>query len=548
MTNNRSLAIVSVCVFGLMLALASGVPRQLPGPTQKELHEAFHDSANWIYADHDYHGTRFSGLDQINTKNVTQLVRVCSHTFPEKEPAQTAPIAYNGVVYATTAHYTLAMDGGTCGVMWLHKWQPKGPETLNTQRGGAIKDGKVVRGTADGWLLALDAMTGKLLWSRQIANSRDGYFISMPPMIVDDLVLIGPAGAEWAAKGWIAAFKLSNGDQVWKFNTVPDPGEPGANTWGSNPKVLKTGGGNVWTPMSYDTETHLVYVPVGNPAPDFYDKDRPGANLYTNSIVALDARTGKLAWYYQVTPHDVRDYDFTHTSPVFTTDFLGARHKVIALTGKDGLLRLFDRDTRKVLYKVPFTTRENADGKIGTNFVRICPGVLGGHEWNGSSYSPMLNALFVPATDWCTQIRSGTTAPDLEHMKKESGPFFFGGDTKYEPWANAKGWLTAFDASSGKELWKYEAGKPMIGGVVATAGDLVLTGELTGDLRAFNARNGNVLYTHNVGGPIGGGLISYASGGKQYVAVVSGYVGVYNQAAPDLGGSNPTITVLALKQ
>jgi alcohol dehydrogenase (cytochrome c) len=158
---------------------------------------------------------------------------------------------------------------------WRSDWKPKGRETLNTQRGAAIRDGKIVRGTGDGYLIALDAKTGDLLWSRQIADPAKGYFISMPPLIVDDLVLIGPAGAEWAAKGWLGAFRLSDGTPVWKFNIVPDATEKAAKTWGNNPDVLETAGGNLWTPLSYDPAKKWIYVHGGNPAPDFYDKDRP---------------------------------------------------------------------------------------------------------------------------------------------------------------------------------------------------------------------------------------------------------------------------------
>src|SRR5262245_46394493 len=165
-----------------------------------------------------------------------------------------------------------------------------------------------------------------------------------------------------------------------------DPGEPGAESWGGDPNTPKHGG-NLWTPMSLDVEKGLLYVPVGNPAPDFYEEGRPGRNLYTNAIVALDVRTGKLAWYYQAVPHDVRDYDLTHVAPIFTTTIGGQQRTVIGLTGKDGLLRVFDRDARKVLYSVPFTTRENAEGPLGPSFTHVCPGLLGGHEWNGAAYS-----------------------------------------------------------------------------------------------------------------------------------------------------------------
>ncbi len=368
----------------------------------------------------------------------------------------------------------------------------------------------------------------------------------MPPLIYDDLVLIGPAGSEFAAKGWVGAFRLTDGEPVWKFNTVPGPGEPGAETWDPDTNTPKHWGGNLWTPMSLDVEKGLLHVPVGNPAPDFYGKIRPGENLYTNAIVGLDVRTGKLAWYYQPVPHDVRDYDLTHVAPVFTTTVGGQQRTLITLTGKDGLLRVLDRDTRKVLYSVPFTTRENATGPLGTSFTHVCPGLLGGHEWNGAAYNPQLGTLFVPATDWCNQIRPAAQPPDPQAEKKRGQ--FFGGEFQFDPWAKAQGWLTAFDAATGTPRWRYQSGKPMIGGVAVTGGDVVFAGELTGDFLAFDANNGKVLHRHNVGGPIAGGIVSYASGGKQYVAVVSGFVGgYYAQMAPDIGGGNPSITVFALK-
>ena len=286
-------------------------------------------------------------------------------------------------------------------------------------------------------------------------------------------------------------------------------------------------------------------MPVGNPAPDFYGADRPGDNLYTDAILALQVRTGKLAWYNQIVRHDVRDYDLSHVAPVFAVAVRGQERSVVALTGKDGMLRLLDRDTQQVLYSVPFTTRENADGPIAITFLHVCPGALGGHEWNGAAYSPRLSALFVPSTDWCAQIRKGDHAPDPEPEKKRGQ--FFGGVMKFDPWSDARGWLTAFDAASGQRRWRYYSSKPMIGGVAVTGGDLVFTGEMTGDFIAFDAKDGKILYKHNVGGPIVGGVLSYASRGKQYVAAVSGYVGAYNLFAPEIGGGNPTVTVFTLK-
>ena len=501
-------------------------------------------AGDWLYVDHDPAGTRYSPLKQITPGNVGQLQKVCSYSFPDKEPSQTAPIVSGGSLYLTTAHYTVGLDAFDCRMLWTSKWSARDYETLNTQRGPALSEGKIIRGTGDGFLVALDAKDGHLIWATQIANPHQGYFISMPPLVHDGLVYIGPAGSEWAAKGWVGAFRLSDGGQAWKFNIVPDESEPAAETWGRSPAALRHGGGNLWTPLSFDEEKGLLYVPGGNAAPDFYDDGRPGANLYTNSLIALDAKTGRLVWYKQFIPHDVRDYDVTHVSPIFKTNIGGTIHSTIAASGKDGILRVLDRDTHQVIYSVPFTTRLNAEGTISTTPMRVCPGTLGGQEWNGSAYSPAQNVLFVPTTDWCAQIKKDNAPPDPE--KEHTHGWYFGGETKFDPWTEARGRLTAFDASSGTEKWRYDAPKPMIGAVTATEGGVVFSGELSGNLIAFDAASGKVLLRSPVPGPVAGGVVSYAARGLQSIAAVSGYVGIYNNIASDIGGGNTTVTVFRL--
>jgi alcohol dehydrogenase (cytochrome c) len=501
---------------------------------------------NWGYVDHDVSGTRYSRLKQITTENVSQLVKACTYSFPDKEPSQTAPIVSAGRMYLTTAHYTVAVDGADCHLIWSSTWTPREHEPLNTHRGAALADGKIIRGTNDGFLLALDAKDGHTLWTKQIADPKEGYFISMPPLVHGDLIYIGPAGAETAARGWVGAFRLKDGKEVWRFNIVPDDGEPGANTWGPNPAARKHGGGNLWTPMSFDVQKNLLYVPGGNAAPDLYDNDRPGDNLYTNSLIALDATTGRLAWYRQFVPHDVHDYDVSHVAPVFKTTISGAARNVIASTGKDGLLRLVDRDSKEIIYSVPFTNRQNAEAPVTRTPLRVCPGTLGGEEWNGSAYYVKQNLLIVPATDWCAQFNKDATPPDPQ--KEHTNGFYFGGETKFDPWSAARGRLTAFDAATGHEKWRYDAAKPLIAGVTTTAGGLIFTGELTGDLLALDARSGKVLLRRQLGGPAGGGVVTYSALGKQNVAIVSGLVGVYNLVAPEIGGGNTTVTVFRLPE
>ena len=511
-------------------------------PSNAKAFPVYVTSGDWPEVNHDKPGTRYSPLALINTHNAKNLKKVCEYKFPDKEPSQSAPIAIGGVIYASTARYTVALDGFDCHAIWTYRWEPRGPELLNTQRGVALADGKVVRGTADDYLIALDAKDGHLIWAKQIANPKDGYFISMPPLVHRGLVYIGPAGSEWASSGWVGAFRLTDGEQVWRFNIIPADGEPGADTWGPDPSARKHAGGDLWNALSLDADNDVLYVPGGNPEPDYYGDSRPGANLYTNTLIALNAKTGQLLWYKQFVPHDVHDYDLTHTQPVIKTK----SRTLIVTTGKDGVMRVVDSHTHEILYSKSFTTLFNTDAPMTTSFARACPGPFGGTEWNGAAHSPRLRTIFVPAVDWCAAFKKDASPPDAEKKYTTTNGLYFGGDMKFDEWDRARGWLTAFDAASGKRKWRYAASKPLLGAVTATAGDVVLTGELNGDLVALDGKSGKVVFRGNVGGPIAGGVATYVARNVQHVAVVSGYVGVFSFYAPEIGGSNPTINVFRL--
>src|ERR1700676_4377820 len=282
--------------FAVVVTLLSG-SFQGRGGSSPVVNAASADDGDWTYADHDIGGTRYCPLTQISLQNVNQLAKVWSSPFSESVPSETAPLASGGILYATSDHYTVALDGADCHVLWSYEWKPRDRDLVHPHRGAAVVNGEIIRGTGDDYLMALDAETGNLLWAKQIANPKEGYFISMPPLVHGDLIYIGPAGSEWASSGWIGAFRLNDGEQVWKFNIIPRDGEPGDDTWGPDPKARKNAGGALWTALSYDTEKDLLYVPGGNPAPDFYDDARPGPNLYTNSIIALNGKTGRMGWY-----------------------------------------------------------------------------------------------------------------------------------------------------------------------------------------------------------------------------------------------------------
>jgi alcohol dehydrogenase (cytochrome c) len=515
-------------------AAAAGSPL-MAGPTQEELNRAGSDRSHWLHVNHDYGGQRFVDSVRITRENVASLAPVCMYQFGDANTFHTNPIVYQGTMYVTTIVSTVALDATTCRVRWRHDWRPKRQQVWPQNRGVALKDGRLVRGTTDGYLIALNARTGEVLWERAAADPAKGETFTMAPVAFQDLVIAGPAGAENGVRGWVGAFRLSDGEPVWRFNTVPLPGEPGAETWG-DPGNNLVGGGAVWAPFAIDPEAGRVYLPVANPAPDFFAEVRRGANLYTNSMLVLDAKTGNLIWHFQAVPHDEHDWDLTQTSPLFTATVQGKRRNLVAAGGKHGLLHVFDRDSREQLYAVPVTTRENVDVPITIEGVRACPGVLGGMQWSGPAFNPLLGMLYTPAVDWCATF---AVAKELRFVP---GQMYMGGSYTLDPIEKSRGWLTAIDASTGAIKWKYESRRPMLAAVTTTAAGLVFTGELEGDFLALDASDGRVLYRFNTGGRLNGGIATYEIDNRQYIAVAAGNATAFWQVPP----ASSTIVVFGL--
>ncbi len=493
-----------------------GAPDAVPrggGPTQQQLDNAAASTRDWLYQTHDYDGSRYAPLSQINVENAGKLHAVCAFQTGGKGSYQTHPIEYRGTIYITTLNMTFALDASNCRPKWKYTWTPRAHEVWQSNRGVAIKDGYVVRGTSDGYLLALNATTGKLVWAVRAADSGMGQTFTMAPLIYKDLVIIGPAGSENGISGWVGAFRLKDGSPVWKFHTVPGATRKGSGTWG-NPHGIKLGGGAVWTPFTLDTRRGILFVAVTNPAPDIPAKMRPGANLYTNSVVALAIRTGTLLWYRQMVPNDSHDWDLTQVSPLFRARVDGRMQDLLATVGKDGILRTLERRDHKVLYATPVTTLKNTRVPVTSKPVTVCPGVLGGVEWNGPALSRPLNMLYVNAVDWCTSFSAS------DAVRYIPSKLYMGGNTVHEK--SSQGWLTAIHASTGKVAWKYRSDRPMVSAVTATQGNVLFTGDLDGNFLVFDARNGKILYRFNTGGSIGGGVSTYEDHGKQYVAVTSG--------------------------
>jgi len=479
------------------------------GPTQAELTAAYSSKKDWLYHTHDYSGARFVQSTQITPANAPQLRVACAFQLGEQSNFQTGPLVYNGRMILTGVRSTAVIDAQTCALLWKHEWAPKAKESWLNNRGAAIKDGYLIRGTSDGYLLALNLDSGKILWARRAADTAIGEAFTMAPLIFEDKILIGPAGSENGVPGWVGAFRLSDGQPLWRFRTVTPENWP-------NPKNIKLGGGAVWTPFSLDPEKAELFIAVTNPAPDLPSYLRPGDNLYTNSIVALDARTGALRWHKQMVSNDSHDWDLTQVSPLFQANVGGRDVSLVATVGKDGILRTLDRETKKPLYETPITTLENHTVPVTTKPTHACPGIFGGVQWNGPAYNPLTRMLYTPAVDWCATF----TASPEEAVTYSPGANYLGGTARPDP--QKQGWISAVDAVSGEPRWKYKSPQPVVAAVTTTAGGVVFAGELTGHFLALDAQDGKVLHRFQTGGPIGGGVISYEIDGKQHVAVMSG--------------------------
>jgi alcohol dehydrogenase (cytochrome c) len=515
------------------------------GPTANELKEAG-QGGEWLLPNRDYAGQRFADLRQITPQSAAQLRPVCIYQVGDLRPFQTNPLVYKGVMYVTTPSSTIALDPTTCAVRWRHDWQPKaknaevknlGEAVVNPyrSRGAALKDGKLVRSSSDGYLIALDLDTGKPVWEKHVADAEKYELMIMAPLVFEDLVITATGISEYGVKGWIGGFRLADGEPVWRFNTVPGEREAGSDTWGRTDEAPR-GGGGIWVTPSLDAEKGLLYAAVGNPAPDFYGDVRSGSNLYTGSMIVLDARSGKLQWYRQFVPHDLHDWDLTITNPLYSTVIGGARRSLVSVAGKDGILRAIDRENREQLYDVALTTRDNPEAEPTIEGVHTCPGVLGGFQWSSPSFSPSLDMLVVPTVDWCGVFRKA------DELRFIPGQRYMGGSYTFDPLDKSRGWLTAVNAATGATLWKYHSPRPMVASVTMTSADLVFTGELTGDFVAFDARDGNVLYRFNTGGPVAAGVITYMAGGKQYAAVMSGATNRFWRTPP----ASSTVIVFAL--
>jgi PQQ-dependent dehydrogenase (methanol/ethanol family) len=484
----------------------------------------------WPGYNNDLYGQRFSALKEINKANVANLKQVCSIKLQDGGSFHASPIVVDGAMYVTTARDTVALDPVTCAQKWRHSFVSADEDVFPNNRGVAYDNGRLFRGTATGVFFALDAATGKVLWTTQVGNGGIGEFISAAPVAWGGLVFVPVAGSDWGVRGRVVALDAATGREAWRFNTIPTGDETGADTWQNKLSTL-TGGGGMWTTLTLDPSTGELLAPVGNPAPDLDASYRPGDNLFTDSIISLNARDGKLRWYHQHKKNDSIDHDVSAAPVVFRDPNL---RDILAFAGKDGRLVALDRNSHEVLYSTPVTTIENINAVADEKGQHVCPGLLGGVEWNGPAYDPKSNTLFTGAVDWCTTFKKGKP-------KYVQGELFFGGDPVMDEKVNG-GWITAVNASTGETRWKYKTDFPVVSGVTPTAGGVVFAGDTSGRFFGLDSDSGKPLYTLETKGMVAGGVITYSVAGKQYVALTSG-----NTSRITFGAlGDPTLIVLAL--
>ncbi len=527
-------------VSGQTAASGSPVPKNISVP-QARLSGAAKDGTNFLHSNGSYEQTRYYPAAQINAANVAKLKPAFTFQTEVLESMETAPIVVDGIMYVTTSYnHVYALDAATGKEFWHYKHK-QGPVTTYccgpNNRGVAIMDGQLFMGTLDAKLVSLDAKTGKVLWATQIADPELGYSETMAPVAVGGKVLIGTNGGEYGVRGFVKAFDAKSGSLIWTFYSIPDRGHEGV--WAVNDATgrnmlrdiaaekkqlaekggdfFKTLGGGVWMAPAVDLETNTVFFVAGNPSPDLYGAERPGDNLYTNSMVAIDLNKGTYKWHYQYIAHDVWDLDAV--SPVILTTAKGkdgAMRKVAIHGGKTGHIYVHDRATGELIrHSEAMIPQENMwvlptkDGK------RMLPGANGGVEWSPMAFNPQTRLAYA------ANLHQPMTY-HVEEAKYPGGKLWLGGAFKVIAGEKQWGRLAAVNIDTGKMAWKFDTEQPLIGGVLATAGNLVFNGESNGLFRAFDATTGKKLWEYQCGAGVNAPAVSYSVGGKQYVAVAAG--------------------------
>jgi len=531
-----ALTILSVFVATISVAGPAGVGAQSAWPNAGGYAAADTDSANWILPARSYSGNRYLSGGQITAANVGTLKKAWTASVDARGPLEVSPIVWNGMMYVTSSHNDVyALDAATGAVKWHFPYKPH-VIAFSANRGVAIGNGKVYEATLDGHLIALDATTGKPVWNVVAAHDVTNTFFTMQPVPYKNMLLLGASNGDWGGIGYLSAFDAATGKRLWDWNTIPGPGEAGHNTWSGD--SWKRGGGAIWSGLAIDTATSTIYVDAGNPQPDFLGTIRKGANLYTNSMIALDVSGAKpkLKWFHQFIPHDTHDWDPAMPPVLFTGSVGGASRNLVAAGDKGGNFWVLDAGTGALVYRVAVSTQKGQNTEPNRAGNIACPNTNGGVEFNGGSYLPETNAFYVPSVDQCGIWKSMGTATYV------SGQFYLGGS--FPPQSGpSTGYMSAIDIGTGKFLWRKHLAFPQIGGALSMSSGVVFSGGVNGDFAAYDAKSGAVLWHYPTGMTIQAPPGSYVLGGKQFVVIAAGPAGInfadprFSKGAPNLEGS-----------
>ena len=549
-------AVLALALSGSALAAASA---QVPF---ERLRGAAEEPQNWLTYSGGYFGQRYSELDQIAPDNVGDLELQWVYQAPVMGPWQASPIVVDGVMYLSQRpNDIVALDARTGRVYWIYR-HPTSPDHLAccgaNNRGVAVLGDKVYMATLDAHVVAIDATTGTELWSVEVADMRLAYAFTLAPLAVEGKIIVGSTGGDQGIRGFIAALDAETGEEVWRFHTIPGPGEPGHETWEPcppdpetycDPEAWKHGGAAAWLTGSYDPELNLIYWGTGNPGPDYNREQRPGDNLYSCSVVALDADTGELRWHFQFTPADLYDYDSVQIPVLADITRNNTEFKVMLWANRNGFYYILDRATGRFLTGLPFVSVNWAEGLDDSGrpvetpqppSSPTYPGLLGATNWYSPAYSPRTELFYVPAWEGYASVfaavpqeyvagryftgrtidgfpRTYNPVPDAPVLPLTRGPI--------NDWTevSGQGAILALDALTGEQRWKFELTDVITSGLLTTASDLLFTGLRSGYFQAHDAGTGDLLWKTSLGGQISNGPMTYAVDGRQYVAVISGH-------------------------
>ena len=530
---------------GAAFALATLAASHGTGVADEALDQALRNDSNWAMYGRTYDNERFSPLKQISDQNVGQLKLVYAFQLGALRSNEATPLVIGDTMYIPSSSgpkSVYALDARTGTIKW--QYQPDLPEDFEPfvccdldSRGVSYADGKILFGTLDGHLVALDAASGRELWKAQVVDYKQGSVVTSPPLIVKNLAIVGFAGGEYGARGAIQAYDTSTGKQLWKTYTIPGPGEPGNETWKGD--SWQHGGGAAWLVGSYDPKTNTAFFGTSNPGPWNAAVRSTGTsdygqlrNLYTSSTLALDADTGQIKWYLQSTPAEAWDYDGVNELVLANIPIDGQRTPVMMKADRDGFFFVANRETGKLISAEPFVPVNWAKGydvanvrpiedpakrpRLDYKATDICPSWMGGKNWQPISFNPETGLAYIAANNMCQDMQ----ASEVNYRR---GTFYLGNDFSVHPGHGGYlGQLVALNPATQKPAWTMNLPLPWNGGTMTTAGNLVFFGDITGWFRALDAKTGKELWKINVGSGVGAGPMTFAVDGKQYVAVLVG--------------------------